>query len=176
MAMDTIGAAPLDVRPSLRTSDHTIWKLAVDTRDRCYRAISEALSNNSIQALVTRSDSGVYPPWVRVEARTPDARRPSRNVDARLRSDFLLRVDVKPYHEHEIVVSARAKCGDHVIKLNEYLGFTEADAVEWAEYVTGKRSFPSNYHPWNDFVGDLFLSMIPFAENPRNNGIRKPFR
>lgn len=161
-----------DFRPFHRTSEDTAWAQAFARRDACYKEIVGRLERDGIKALVTKSENGLYPPNLRLEAWNQQLAEPAPNADPRVRGELQLQFEAMPYHEHTVVTNARAKFATKVISIAERPDFRLEDAVEWALYAVGSNTQkPSNYRP----VTDAILSMIPFAR-PHHNRIAGPFR
>ncbi|MEX0955042.1 MAG: hypothetical protein WDZ83_07515 [Rhizobiaceae bacterium] len=166
-----------DFRPFHRTSTNTVWGQVFAMRDNCHAAIVSALEQAGIQALVTKSPNGVYPPHIKLEAWNAQAGRNKTAADPRLRCALELRFQAMPYHEHLIATNARASVGSKTITINNRPDFSAADAAEWALYATGVGTRkPRNYAPFSDAVHGLFAAMVPFLPPPHRNRVERRYR
>lgn len=167
---------PVDARPELKTSTTTAWQQAYSLRERYISRIEDNLARQNVRALVTRSVNGTYPPWLRVEAWMPAPDEEADQTDPRVRCELQIVIDIRPFHEHEIVTTASANNGKKRIRISDRPGFTADDAAEWAAYTIRKGSTPKNYTPWADFFANLFLAFIPFARMRHSNRIQYNYR
>lgn len=168
-------AGVVDARPATRVSSATIWREAVALRDQFYDRLNAFLSDQGVRALVTRSPNGSYPVWVRLEAWMPTSGGEGA-TDERIRAELQLTIDVKPFHEHPLVVSAAAFNGRKRIAISDRPSFGADDAADWAQFAIGLGDRPRNYTPIGDFFAALILGFIPFARGPHANRVRREFR
>lgn len=166
-----------DFRPFHRTSKNTVWGKAFEMRDNCYSSIVNALEQNGIKALVTKSANGQYPPFIKLEAWKPQPGRNGAEADPRVRSELELRFQAMPYHEHLIATDARATIGSKTITIANRPEFSPTDAIEWALYATtGVARKPRSYTPVSDAVHAMFAAFVPFIPPPHRNRIERRFR
>jgi hypothetical protein len=96
----------------------------------------------------------------------------------RERAELLLVVDVKPYHRHQLVVSAQATRGGRTIRIEQHSAFPRSDVAEWTRYAAARAGEPSNYHPFRDALAALIaaLPLVPYrGHNPVNDAYRNRF-
>jgi len=166
----------VDYLPFHRTATDTVWNWAFNARDTSFQAILAEFETRQVKALVTKSESGQYPPFIRIEAWKPLVSGQRSELDSRVRSEVELQFKVLPYHQHSVVTTARATVGGRTIGITDRPKFGGPDAVEWALYGVGARGKPSTYTPWTDFLVSLVLSLIPFSSGPHDNRVESRFR
>jgi hypothetical protein len=172
-AADAAGAGDrLDARPAHRVSEHSAWSSAIAVRDSHVGTILNALEAEGIDALVLASQHGIFPPWVRLEAWLPAAGAEG----ARSRCQLEIVVDVRPFHERTLVVTARATRGPRTLSVAERPEFSSRDAKEWTLYALGRGPTPSSYTPVADAVRSLLAGIVPFLHGPHHNPIHDRWR
>jgi hypothetical protein len=130
------------------------------------------LEREGIQASVVSSPDGRYPPVVALEAWLPG----NKSVkDARERSELLLTINVKPYHEHELVVTAVAQRGKKKISVTERPD-SNFDVASWVRFVLARGGTPSDYAPLFDAFLHLIRSFLPFLPAPHANKLDRAIR
>jgi hypothetical protein len=165
-----------DYRPFHRTSANTVWNWAFNMRDTCYKDILSVFESKRIKALVTKSENGQYPPFIRIEAWKPVPGAGAMAADSRLRSTVELQFKAMPYHEHSVVTTARATVAGRSIAIADRPNFRSSDAVEWALYGVGAGGKPKSHSPWLDFLVNMLLSLIPFASGRHSNKVDPRFK
>jgi len=168
-------AAKVDANPFFRSASETIWERAETTRDVFAAAIQEAADQANYDILLHKSERGTYPAWLTVEAWLPVEGFDSAH-DPRQRSKLMISIDTRAYNQFQLVVSATATRGKKTISISERPSFSRNDALEWAEYVLGRRGKPSNYTPVVDAIAAIFLSFIPFAKPPHHNPLQRQYK
>lgn len=166
----------VQAQPETRVSKLTTWRHAAKRRDDFYQRLQSTLKEHSIDALVTRSANGTYPVWVRLEAWLPAGARGNAETDPRIRTEMMITIDIRPFHESSLVISASATNGRRSIAVSNRPAFSEPNVEEWALFTLNERGLPSNYTPVVDAIATLFLSFIPFARGPHSNRVRRTFR
>ncbi len=169
--MTNVATAPrLDARPIRPVSSSTLWDEAVARRDAFAESIRKTLAARNVEALVFESEVGNYPPWVRFEAWTPVSE------GARNRADLEIVVDVRPYRETPIVVTARFTRGGRRIEATEWPDFSVDDVADWTNSALLLRGGPAKYRPFRDWLGALAASLLPFLSKPHANPIARAYR
>lgn len=158
------------VRPTIGNSD---WDICVHERDRLKAVVERTLADRRLETSVILSETGNYPPWVRVEAWLRDAGADARRT-IRCAAQFI--VEAKSYYEYPIVYTAIASCGTRNIRLNQRPTFTDADVADWLNFALGRCRSPATYRPVLDAITALFLAFVPFLHKPHSNRIDKVYR
>jgi hypothetical protein len=168
----------IDARPVRPTSTDTLWDRAVVVRDELAVQIRATLDEEQLGALVFVSANGNYPPWVKLEAWLPESDRRSVDSASRERAELLLVVDVKPYHRHQLVVSAQATRSGRTIRIEQHSAFSRSDVAEWTRYAVARAGKPGNYHPFGNALAAIIaaLPLVPYrGRNPVNDAYRNRF-
>lgn len=160
----------IDARPVRPSSTDTPWSHAIALRDSFEAAVRDVLQREAIEAAVFISGNGSYPPWVKLEAWLPDRRGDDRN--GRERVDLLFTIGVKPYHEHETIVSATMTRGRKKIAVADRPDFSVRSVEEWTLYAIDRAGKPSNYTP----VQDAFIAFFLPIFSPYRNKIRADYK
>lgn len=145
----------------------------VETRNLFAQQIEKVLGDSNIDALVLKSQDGVYPPWVRMEAWLPVE---TGDVDARQRASLSITIDRLPYNERATIVSAKSVCGKRELSVTNRPEFDSVHARQWAAYTLDRGSKPSNYTPLADLMHALFAAFLPFVHGPHHNPISKGYK
>jgi hypothetical protein len=162
----------IDARPVRPTSNTTPWDRALAIRDQIATVVRDTLAKEGLEAAVFVSQNGEYPPWVKLEAWLPGGSDPA----SRERAELLFTIDVKPYHEHDTVISAQLTRGKKKIAVKERPRFAERYVVEWVRYALGRGRKPGNYTPKLDALLGVFAALIPFVHGPHSNRLRREYR
>ena len=162
--------AIVDARPIRPVASDTYWDRAVVVRDQLEAQLREALAAEWLVALVFSSAKGNYPPWVKLEAWLPDAPGTPDRMGGKERAELLIVVDVKPYHLHQLVVSAQATRGGRTIGLEQRPAFSPADVAEWTRYTLHRAGKPSSYHPILDTLLPNWIAR--WKHNPLDRAYR----
>ena len=85
-------------------------------------------------------------------------------------------VEVRPYHEHETVVRAKAARGNKQIQIAARPTFSPRDATEWTRFALGRAGKPSSYQPVLDAIRNLLVMILPFFPSPHRNRLEKQYR
>ncbi len=169
--MTNVATAPrVDARPVRQFSSSTLWDEALARRDAFAERIRRTLAAGNVEALVFESEDGNYPPWVRVEAWTPVS------AGAQNRADLEIVVDVRPYRETPIVVTARLTRGARKIEATEWPDFTADDVADWTKCALSLSARPAKYRPFRDWRMALAASLLPFLSKPHANPIARAYR
>jgi hypothetical protein len=177
MATATFGnvGGRIDARPVRPTSNQTPWDDALRLRDEIARAVRSTLEQEAVEAAVFVSVQGNYPPWVKLEAWLPGVGgRSDTGGCERAELEFI--IDVKPYHEHEIVVSANLTRGKTKIAVKARPDFPVRYVAEWVRFALGRGPKPANYTPKLDAFMSFIASLIPFLPAPHRNRLRREYR
>lgn len=161
----------LDARPIRRVSGETLWDDAIAARDAFATEIRKTLRRHGTNALVYVSQKGNYPPWVRLEIWLPV----EDGNPARQRAELELLADVKPFHTHQFVYTARLKRGMDEMVAAERIIFSPKHVLEWTEAALGLRYRPSSYTPILDGIRSVFGMIFP-AIKPHHNPVADEFR
>jgi hypothetical protein len=162
----------IDARPMRQTSDHTSWDKTVTLRDEFAAEVKSVLEGRKIDAAVFVSSNGEYPPWVRLEAWLPGNSEAPITAESRERAELVFVIDAKPYHEHDVVVSAKMARGRTRIDVDGRPDFPVEAAEEWVLYALDRGPKPKNYTP----IKDTMLRAIPFVRGPHSNRLLKKYR
>jgi len=131
----------------------------------------QTLAAETVDALVFVSEDGNYPPWVRLEAWTPEGQGSASN-----RADLAITVDVHPYRETPIVVTAQLTRGARKFEASEWPDFTVEDVADWTRCALALHGKPSKYRPFRDGLRRLIASVLPFLSKPHANPIDRAYR
>jgi hypothetical protein len=164
----------IDARPFRATSTDTSWDRAVSVRDTLAKSMRAALDELKFKALVFVSSNGNYPPWVKLEAWLPEP--PAKGGVGNERVELVLVVDVKPYHESELVVSAYATRGKRKLNVTNRPDFTVNDVRDWTLYTLRCSGKPANYTPIKDGLHRLVKTLLPFLRGPHANRVERKYR
>lgn len=152
--------------------DATPWDHALARREELVAVVNSVLAQENVSALVLRSQNGIYPPWVRLEAWIPD--RKTGGASRQL-SELNLIVDAAPCHEHVVVTTAKLKRGRIAIEVGKRPDFTDEDCAEWVRYALDLGHKPSSYRPWRDAFWTVVGRFIPPLQ-PHRNRISKALK
>lgn len=166
----------IDARPMRPISNETSWDQAVALRDQFATEVRSALEREKLDAAVFISPNGVYPPWVKLEAWLPGKPEPAILAGSRERVELLFVIDVKPYHEHAIVVSADVARGRTKVGVKERPDFPSPSVAEWVNYALDRGPKPSNYTPKMDALMGFISSLLPFIPAPHRNRLVREYR
>lgn len=175
-AMESQGSTGrLDARPMRPTGTDTPWDQAVAMRDRFAREMRRTLDGEGVDAAIFFSQNGAYPPWVKLEAWLPAA---GADADAlgRERAELEFVVDVKPYHEHEVVVGASMSRGKKKLAVSSRPEFPVHLVEGWTRHALGRGPKPANYTPVSDAVRNLIHGFLPFVPEAHRNRVLKDYR
>ncbi len=166
-----------DIRPEHRVSSHTAWTQAIAWREDIAALISAELEQHKLKGNILRSPNGTYPVWIRLDAWLPvEAGEVSKVQDTRVRASLQFTIDIRPYHSKPLVIWAEAHNGRRTLRLSERVSFSDDRVREWFNFAIRGGSKPGNYTPFQDALGSLIMSFIPFAENPYVNQVQKLYR
>ncbi len=167
----------VDARPEHRVSSRTTWADAVERREQFARLIEEELARLHLKANLLRSQNGTYPVWVRLEAWLPAREGVAADVsDARIRCALQFVIDIKPFNEHPLTVSAEAFNGRRKLSVTNRPRFDERMVREWVAFAVAGGSRPSNHRPVLDALVSMMTAMIPFVRGPHSNRVQRHFR
>jgi hypothetical protein len=173
-----IGAAEgkIDARPVRPTSDQTPWDRALALRDQFAAEVRKTLEREKLDAAVFVSPNGAYPPWVHLQAWLPGKSKTALGATSRERAGLVFTIDAKPYHEHDIVITADLARGKTKIKAPQWPHFPIRNVSEWVLYTLDRGPKPTNYRPFGDALVGMITSMIPFAHPPHGNRLMQQYR
>ncbi len=166
----------IDARPIRATSNQTPWDKALALRDQLAAEVRKTLEREHLEAAVFVSGNGNYPPWVRLEAWLPGTAKSALAAHSRERASLAFTIDIKPYHEHEIVVGAQLERGKVKIAVDPRPDFPERCVGEWVLYALDRGRKPSNYAPVLDAIERAVTALIPFVPGPDENRIAPEYR
>ena len=173
-------AGPIDARPVRPTSNETPWDQALALRDQIAQVVRETLEREKLNAAVFSSGNGNYPPWVQLQAWLPakSGSKPASQSAAgsRERASLTFTIDAKPYHEHDIVISANLERGKTKISVKDWPDFPMRHVPEWVLYALDRGPKPSNYTPKLDAFLHFITALIPFVHGPHSNRLRPEYR
>jgi hypothetical protein len=173
--MVQIAEGMIDARPIRPVSTRTAWDNAVARRDELAAAVRETLRREQVEAAVFVSADGNYPPWVRMEAWLPGGKGERSEADERERAELEFVIEVKPYHEHDTVVRAKAVRGkeqisDSAVGRSRHHRHTRVDAQAQLPNLGHATAVRDTTQPWSR--GQLACghqrpwSRLPTGENP----------
>jgi hypothetical protein len=165
----------IDARPIRRTSNKTPWDKALALRDEIASEVHRTLTRENLDAAVFVSSNGNYPPWVELHAWLPDRSKMVLGVASRERAQLVFTIDAKPYHEYDIVISAKLKRGKSKISVSERPDFPVRCVAEWVLYALRRAPMPTNYTP-ADALLRLITAYVPFARGPHSNRLLPEYR
>ena len=169
-------AVRIDARPVRPTSNETAWDKALALRDQFAAEVRGALDREKLDAAVFISANGSYPPWVKLEAWLPGKPTSALAAASRERAELTFVIDAKPYHEHDVVISADLTRGKTKISVKERPDFASSYVAEWVSYALGRGKKPSNYTPKMDALKRFIASLLPFLRSPHRNRLMREYR
>ena len=167
-------AARVDARPIRTSSTNTAWDRAESLRDRLAEQMRATLDDIKFEALVFVSSNGNYPPWVKLEAWLPKPR--TEGAAGQERVELVFVVDVKPYHEFDLVVSAYATRGARKLSVTNRPDFAVEDVRDWTLYTLRRGGKPAHYTPFRDALHALVKTFLPFLRGPHANPVARKYR
>jgi hypothetical protein len=177
MAVTTANASDaIDARPVRPTSKDTPWDRALELRDRFASELRATLQREKLDAAVFVSANGNFPPWVQLQAWLPGRSSSRIGAGGRERASVSFTIDAKPYHEHDVVVSAALERGKTKINAKEWPDFPLPHVSEWVLYALDRGPKPSNYTPLQDALRHFVTAMIPFVHGPHSNRLLPEYR
>jgi hypothetical protein len=158
--------AALDARPIRPVSFGDGWELTSEARDRIARTIKTALTQQQAAALVLKSENGVYPAWVSLEAWVT-------HKEKNFRRKIEITIDHRPYNRHPVIYTVR------VDDRQTFRGLTQLDErqiTEWTRYALCRGPKPASIAgPLSRFlrVFGLLVAAIHPDYNPAQQRIRE---
>jgi hypothetical protein len=166
----------IDARPVRPTSNTTSWDQALKIRDQFAAEVRGTLEREKLAAAVFLSANGIYPPWVKLHAWLPNKSKSHLDTASRERAALEFVINVKPYCEHDVVVSATLTRGKTKISAKEWPDFPTGRVAEWVRYALDRGPKPGNYTPKMDALRTIISSILPFIPAPHRNRVMREYR